>query len=394
VLRETPIVTRDDLKALDRDDPLASFLDRFVVEDPSLVYLDGNSLGRLSHDVVDAVQRTVTTWASDLVLAWDEWIDIATEVGDEIGTQLLGARPGETLADASTTVNLYKLLSAASADRPGPIVCDPREFPTDRYVAGAVGDVVATIVDGASVVVCSVVDYRTGELADMERVTREAHVAGALMLWDCSHAVGAVPLDLRAVGADLAVGCTYKHLCSGPGAPAWLWVRSEHHDRLRQPIAGWWGQTDRFSMDEPWNPLPGIAGWASGTPNVLGLAAVRAAVALVTDAGIDAIRAKSIRLTSAGRDTADDLDLEWASPRDPERCGGHIAIRHEHATAIVLALRERGVVPDLRPPDIIRVGLSPLTTRFVDVWDGLAAIRSILDDGTWRAHVGETHRVT
>jgi kynureninase len=170
-------------------------------------------------------------------------------------------------------------------------------------------------------------------------------------------------------------------------------VRTEHHDRLRQPIAGWWGQTDRFSMDEPWNPLPGIAAWASGTPNVVGLTAVRAAVALVAEAGIAAIRAKSMRLTAAARDVADDLGLEWASPRHPDRCGGHVAIRHEHAPAIVLALRERGVVPDLRPPDIIRVGLSPLTTRFVDVWDGLAAIRTVIDDESWRAHVDSSPRV-
>jgi kynureninase len=387
-------VTRDDLEALDREDPLAPFRARFVVDDPTLVYLDGNSLGRLSHDVVDAVSSTMRTWGSDVVLAWDEWVDIAVEVGDAIGTALLGAAPGETLAGESTTVNLFKLISAALADRPGPIVCDPGEFPTDRYVAGAIGDVVPSIVDGAAVVVRSVVDYRTGELADLPRDTSEAHDAGALMLWDCSHAVGVVPLDLRAAGVDLAVGCTYKHLGAGPGAPAWLWVRTEHHDRLRQPIAGWWAQTDRFSMDEPWKPLPGIAGWASGTPNVLGLAAVRAAVALVADAGIDAIRATSVRLTAAARDVADGFGLEWASPRDAERCGGHVAIRHVHAPGVVLALRARRVIPDLRPPDIIRVGLSPLTTRFVDVWDGLAAIRSVLDDGTWRSHVGESRRVT
>jgi kynureninase len=243
------------------------------------------------------------------------------------------------------------------------------------------------------VVVRSVVDYRTGAIADLARVTAEAHAAGALMLWDCSHAVGVVPLDLRAVGADLAVGCTYKHLSAGPGSPAWLWVRSEHHDRLHQPIAGWWGQTDRFSMDAPWNPMPGIAGWGSGTPNVLGLSAVRAAVALVVEAGIDPIRTKSMLLTAAARGVADELGLEWASPRGPSSCGGHVAIRHEHAGPIVLALRDRGVIPDLRPPDIIRIGLSPLTTRFVDVWDGLTAIRSILDDGSWRSHLDAAPRV-
>lgn len=228
-------MTRDDLEALDRTDPLASFLDRFVVDDPSLVYLDGNSLGRLSHDVLDAVQSTMSIWGTGLVGSWEQWVDIATEVGDAIGTRLLGADSGDTLAGDSTTVNLHKLLSATCADRAGPIVCDPHEFPTDRYVAESIRETVPSIVDGAAVVLRSVVDYRTGELADLPRVTDEAHDAGALILWDCSHAVGALPLDLRAIGADLAVGCTYKHLCSGPGAPAWLWVRRELQSRCGHP---------------------------------------------------------------------------------------------------------------------------------------------------------------
>jgi kynureninase len=388
------VATRADCEELDALDPLAPFHGRFVVDDPSLVYLDGNSLGRLPLAVRDAVDRTLDEWARGLVSSWEDWVDVATEVGDAIGTALLGAEPGETLAGESTTVNLYKLLAAACADRPGPIVCDPHEFPTDRYVAGALRETVPTIVDGAAVVLRSVVDYRTGALAEVERVTAEAHAAGALMLWDCSHAVGSVPLDLRGAGADLAAGCTYKHLCSGPGAPAWLWVRREHHEHLRQPIAGWWGQTDRFAMDAPWQPLPGIAGWASGTPNVLGLAAVRAAVGVVVEAGIDAIREKSLQLSALAATVADDLGLDFASPRDPTRCGGHVAIRHEHAGPVVLALRDRKVIPDLRPPDIIRVGLSPLTTRFTDVWDGLAAIADVVATGAWRAHVDDRPRVT
>jgi len=246
-------------RALDARDPLASFFDRFVVDDPSVVYLDGNSLGRLPLATVARLRAVVEVeWGRGLVGSWEHWVDDATRVGDLLGTTLLGAIPGETLLADSTTVNLYKLLSAACAARSGPIVCDTHEFPTDRYVAGAVGDVVPTIAPGVSVVLRSVVDYRTGALADMAAVTAEAHAAGALMLWDCSHAIGAVPLALRDVGADLAVGSTYKHLCAGPGAPAFLWVHGELHDELRQPIAGWWGQTDRFAMERQWDPLPGI----------------------------------------------------------------------------------------------------------------------------------------
>lgn len=368
---------------------------RFVDVDPELVYLDGNSLGRLPHAVVDALGQTmIGAWGAGLVRSWDEWMDIGTRVGDLIGTNLLGAAPGETIVGDSTTVHLYKALAACCADRPGPIVIDPTEFPTDRYVAEGLRETVPSIVDGAAVVLRSVVDYRTGELQDVAAVSAAAHDAGALMVWDCSHAVGAVPLALRADGADLAVGCTYKHLASGPGAPAWLWVREERQASLAQPIRGWWGQSDRFSMDEPWSPLPGIGSWASGTVNVLGCAAVEAAVGVVVEAGIDAIRLKSMALTAFARDVADSLGLTFASPRQPAVVGGHVAIRHPHAAPIVLALRARRVIPDLRPPDVVRIGLSPLTTRFTDVWDGLAAMAEVVADESWRAHLDASPRVT
>lgn len=386
---------RSAAESLDASDPLASFRDEFVVDDPALVYLDGNSLGRLPKQTVARVHDAVEVeWGMGLVGSWDRWVDLATEVGDALGTALLGADPGETLIADSTTVNLFKLLSAAVAHRPGPIVCDPHEFPTDRYVAGSVGEVVPAIVQGASVVLRSVVDYRTGAVQDLEAVTAEAHAAGALMLWDCSHAVGAVPLDLRAIGADLAVGCTYKHLCGGPGSPAFLWVRRELHDHLRQPIAGWWGQADRFAMDRPWQPLPGIGSWASGTPTIVAFTCVASGVDVVAAAGMDAIRAKSNALTALAEACADDLGLDFASPRDPARRGAHVAIRHPMAGAVVLALRDRGVVPDLRPPDVIRIGLSPLTTRFTDVWDGFAAIADVLATESWREHVDVVAKVT
>lgn len=389
------MTTRADALALDAADPLASFRDRFVDVDPDLVYLDGNSLGRLPHAVVDAVGRTmIGEWGAGLVRSWDAWIDIGTRVGDLIGGALLGAEPGETILGDSTTVHLYKALAACCALRDGPIVVDPAEFPTDRYVAGGLRQTVPSLVPGAAVVLRSVVDYRTGELADVAAVSAAAHDAGALAVWDCSHAVGAVPLALRADGADVAVGCTYKHLASGPGAPAWLWVRRELQATLVQPIRGWWGQANRFSMDAPWSPLAGIGAWASGTPNVLGGTAVEAAVGVIVEAGIDAIRTKSMALTAFSRDVADELGLAFASPREPSRCGAHVAIRHPQAAPIVLALRERGVIPDLRPPDVVRIGLSPLTTRFTDVWDGLSAMADVIGSGAWDRYVDVRPEVT
>jgi kynureninase len=392
------VLTRADCVALDRVDRLAAHREHFVIPEPDVVYLDGNSLGRLPRATVDRLLALVEDeWGRGLVRSWEEWVDVATTVGDLLGTSLLGAEPGETLIADSTTVNLYKLLSAACADRAGGIACEPDEFPSDRYVADAVarahGRTVTPDLDGAAVVLRSVVDYRTGELQDLENVTAAAHDAGSLMLWDCSHAVGAVPLDLRETGADLAAGCTYKHLCAGPGAPAFLWVRRELHDRLRQPIAGWWGQSDRFSMDRDHDPLPGIGSWASGTPPVLAIAGVEVGVSLVAGPGIDAVREKSVGLTALAESLADQLGLDFASPRDPARRGAHVAIRHERAAPIVLALRARSVIPDLRPPDVIRIGLSPLTTRFTDVWDGLTGIADVIASEAWRAYLDVVPRV-
>ena len=338
-----------------------------------------------------AITRAVAEWNDDLVLGWERWVDVATRVGDRIGTTLLGASPGETLAGDSTTVNLHKLVAAAVADRDGAVVVSPTEFPTDRYVAGSFGRPSGGDV---CVAVRSVVDYRTGEIADVAAVTEEVHAAGGLALWDCSHAVGVVPLRLRDWGVDLAVGCSYKHIGGGPGAPAWLWVRRELHDVLPPPMPGWWGQSDRFDMDAPWSPLPGIAGWASGTPNVIGLAAVEAAVEDLAEIGIDALRARSQSLTALARHEADRHGLDWASPEDLARIGGHVALRHPEAPAIVLALRARGVVPDLRPPDVIRVGLSPRTTTDDDVVDGVAAIADVIATGAWRDHAGVRPLVT
>ena len=405
------VTTRARAEALDADSPLAGFRRRFRIPDDDLVYLNGNSLGRLPLATEARLRRVVEEeWAAGLVRSWSTWVDDTTRVGDLLGTTLLGARAGETLMADSTTVNLFKLLWAAAADRPGALVVERDEFPSDRFVAEAVASHLGRplvhpppgglddVDVPVAVVARSVVDWRTGAIADVAEGSAAAHARGALMLWDCSHAVGSVPLDLHAVGADLAAGCSYKHLCGGPGAPAWLWVREDLQPRLRQPVWGWWAQRGAFATGPAFDPVDGIGAWASGTPPVLALAAAEEAVRLVAEAGIDRIRARSQMLTALALDLHDerlaDLGCTWASPREVERVGGHVAVRHQHAAAVVPALRARGVVPDFRAPDLVRIGLHALTTRATDVWDGLTAMADVLRTRSYEPHLEATTRVT
>jgi kynureninase len=385
-----PPLTRTDAEALDAADPLAPFRDRFVVPDDDLVYLDGNSLGRLPKATVEALERTVRDeWGGGLVRSWDTWLSLPCEVGDRIAP-LVGARPGEVVVADSTTVNLYKLAAAAVADRPGAIVTDDDNFPTDRYVLGGLGrelrlagtdvdagldpDRLAAALHGdVALVALSHVAYRSGALHDMAAVTELAHRAGALVLWDLCHSVGAVPVDLDGTGADLAVGCTYKYLNAGPGSPAFLYVRDGLD--LRNPIRGWFGVTDQFAMGPAFEPRPGAAGFLSGTPSVLGLRAVDCGVALVAEAGIDAIRAKGVALGELAVRLAAERGLALASPRDPARRGNHVTIRHPAAERLTAELIAHGVVPDFRTPERIRLGLSPLTTRYADAWDGVVRLQ-------------------
>jgi kynureninase len=397
----------DRARALDAGDPLAGFRDRFVIDDPDLVYLDGNSLGRLPRATVDRLERTIRTeWGGELVRGWDHWLDEPARVGELIGLGLLGARPDETIVSDSTTVNLYKLALAALVARPGrrAIVVARDEFPTDRYVLEGLAaarkqeirwlvgdpvegptaaDVEALVDDDVALVVLSLVNYRSAAIADLTAIGECVHRAGALVLWDLSHAVGAIPIDLDAAGADLAVGCTYKYLNGGPGAPAFLYVRSERQTELRTPIQGWFGQRDQFAMAPTWDPAPGIRGWLAGTPGMLALAAVEEGVRLTTEAGIAAIRAKSDALTGFAVELLDDrlapLGCSLGSPRAPARRGAHVAIRHPSAKRLTAALIARGVIPDFREPDIVRFGLPPLTTQFADVAAGVDALADLLD---------------
>jgi kynureninase len=392
-------------EALDRADPLAPFRERFVIADPDLVYLDGNSLGRLPRATAERLERLVADeWGAELIRAWDHWLELPTRIGDLLATTLLGARPGEVILADSTTVNFHRLATAALDARPGRrvIVTDRANFPTDRYalegIARARGlevrwleprpdrgpepsEVAAALDEQVALVTLCHVDYRSAAIADMGAITALAHDAGALTLWDCCHSVGAIPVELRRSAADLAVGCTYKYLNAGPGAPAFLYIRDELQDEIRNPIQGWFGQRDQFAMGPIYDPRPGIEGWLVGTPPVLGLAAVEEGIRLTAEAGIDEIRRKGVALTGYAIELFDawlaEAGFRLGSPREAERRGSHVSLLRADAEDLTRSLIASGVVPDFRPPDGIRLGLSPLTTRFTDVWDGLSRLRQL-----------------
>jgi len=412
--------------ALDAADPLAGFRARFAGADEDgpdrLLYLDGNSLGRMPLATPAAVTRVVEQeWARGLVGSWSQWIGAATRLGDDLGAGVLGAGPGQVLVSDSTTVNLYKLLVAGTTARPGRdvLVCTVDDFPTDRYVVAGVAEargmtvreidahvdegldlagLAAALDERVAVVVLSLVAYRSGALADVAEVTRLVHESGALLLWDLSHAVGAVPVDLDATGADLAVGCTYKYLNGGPGAPAFLYARRDLQEELRSPIQGWFGQRDQFEMGPSYEPADGIERFGVGTPPVIGMAAVEVGAGIVAEAGIGALATKGRAMT----DLIVALGDEWlvpagvalASPRDAVRRGSHVTFAHPQAWQLTQALVDRSVVPDFRTPDRVRLGPAPLYTRFVDVWDAMDRFRALLVSGDFDAYPAERARVT
>ena len=419
-------LSRAAAEAADAADELAGFRARFAGTDDDspgrLLYLDGNSLGRMPVGTPSAIARVVEEeWGRGLVGSWGSWIGLATQVGDRLADGVLGARAGEVLVGDSTTVNLYKLLHAAVDARPGRdvVVCCADDFPTDRYVAAGVArargmelrevpahldagldaEVLAAALDErVAVLVLSHVAYRSGALVDLAAVTRLARDAGALVVWDLSHAAGSVPVELAASGADLAVGCTYKYLNGGPGAPAFLYVRRELQASLRSPIAGWFGARDQFEMGPAYEPAEGIQRFGAGTPPVLGLAAVDVGAGIVAEAGVHRLAAKSRALTALVVDLADawpaPSGVALASPRDPARRGGHVTLAHPQAWQLTQALLERGVVPDFRTPDRVRLGPAPLYTRFVDVWDAMDRFREVLESRAYERYPEQRARVT
>jgi len=392
-------------RELDAADPLAGYRERFHWDDPSLIYLNGNSLGALPKATQSRLQQMITQeWGTALVRSWEHWVDLPQRAGEAVAP-LIGAAPGQTLVTDSTTINLYKLAYAAMEARPGRhvIVTDNDNFPTDRYVLEGIAEqhnvefrllstdlsdgvdvdlVRRAVDDDTALVSLSHVAYRSGALADMQRITEIAHQSGALMLWDLCHAVGAVPIHLDDCDADLAVGCTYKYLNAGPGAPAFLYVSARLRDVLRQPIWGWFSQRDQFGMGPDYRPAEGMTKFMTGTPNIFGTAAVEEGARLITEAGIDKVRDKGIKLTEYLKELAEEwlvpLGCQLSTPRDPDKRGSHLTFSHPDAEAIVADLIKADIVSDYRTPGRFRFGLSPLTTRFADVNTAAAATRDLL----------------
>jgi kynureninase len=413
----------DEAAANDQADPLASFRERYLNPDPYLIYLDGNSLGRLPVAALTTIEETTRhQWGDRLIRSWnDGWWDLQLRLGDKLAP-LIGAGPGEVIISDSTTVNLYKLALAAMNDAPEErtrIVTDDLNFPSDLYILAGLadqagGDLVVVPSDGVeapleglaeaidettALVSLSHTAFYSGYTYDMAQVTAMAHDAGARILWDCSHSVGALPIDLGACQADLAVGCTYKYLNGGPGAPAFLYVRSDLQGTLQNPIAGWWGHARPFDLDPHYEPVSGIRRFHTGTMPILSLAATEAGLDDVLDAGIEAIRAKSLALSEyligRVREHLTPLGFRFASPLDPNRRGSHVSISHEEAWPINLALIERAnLIPDFRAPDSIRLGLSPLYTSFVDLHTAVQRIGAIVTSGAYDEYANVTATVT
>ena len=394
--------------ALDERDPLAAFRSQFVLPEGVVAYLDGNSLGRPLKVTRERLAGFVDgEWGERLIRAWDEsWLERPTTVGDLIGRAVLGAAPGQTVVGDSTTVMLYKLIRAAVDARPArdEIIADTENFPTDRFILAAIAaetgrtirwiepdpatgvqlaEVEALLRERTALVVLSHVAYKSAYIADLPGITAAAHRAGALVLWDLCHSAGVVEVALDAADVDLAVGCSYKFLNGGPGAPAYGYVARRLHDELTQPITGWMGHAEPFAMGPDYVPATGIRRFLSGTPPVLSMIPIEDMLALIERAGMPAIRQKSVLLTEYAIEVADKVlaphGVAVASPRDADRRAGHVTLEHDAMKSVVEELWRRGVIPDFRPARGLRIGLSPLSTCFAELATALAHIQQILE---------------
>jgi kynureninase len=382
-----------DTAALDAADPLSGFRQRFGESEADRIYLDGNSLGRPSDAVEARIAASMREWRDRLVEGWADWVELPRRVGDRLAAACLGAGPGEVLVTDTTTVNLFKLAHAALDLRDGAVVTDAGNFPTDRYVLEGVAAtrgqrfVLADTVEeavgtpGAALVCLAHVDYRSGRRLDIPTLTA---ATDAFVIWDLSHSAGAVPVDLSVT--DLAVGCSYKYLNAGPGAPAFLYVRRELQDAMVSPIRGWFGQRDQFEMGPVYEPAGGIDRFMAGTPPIIGLAALDASIGMIEEAGIDRIGAKAEAITSFAIELIDErlagLGFELASPREAAQRGAHVAVQHELAWPICRALIEEArVIPDFRRPDLVRLGMPPLATSYAEVADAIERLRALVQRG-------------
>ena len=406
------ITDREYALDLDRNDPLAHFRSQFVITDPDMCYLDGNSLGRLPHATVIAVNDYMTKeWGREVVTGWSHWVDEAQPIGDLIGRSALGAGPGQMLACDTTSVNFYQLALAAINARPGrkTIITDAANFPTDRYILDGIAKQLGlnlVIIDNEStgsadneritpeilekylsedvaLVTLEVIQYRSGARNDIKSLTDLTRKYGALLLWDASHAVGAIEMNLDANGADLVVGCTYKYGNSGPGSPAWLYVSKRIQKELQVPIQGWFSQGDQFGMGPVFERAEGIRGYQIASPSLMGLRCVKSAFEIIEEASIEAIASKAAIGTQMMIDLYDawlaNLGITLLTSRNAKERGGHITLGHPDAARICIALRQfANVIPDYRTPNSIRLAISPLPTSYVEVWDGFARIRDLV----------------
>lgn len=411
VLSLLPLHLVEEAAALDRTDPLAAHRDEFIRTEGVVAYLDGNSLGRPLKATRQRLGEFVDgEWGDRLIRAWDEhWMDRPTELGDLLGRAALGAASGQTIVADSTTVMLYKLVRAAVTARPGrtEIVADTENFPSDRFILDSVAaeagmtvrwispdpatgvrleEVAAALSERTALVALSHIAYKSAFIADLPRITAAGHAVGALVLWDLCHSAGAIEIGLDAADVDLAVGCTYKYLNGGPGAPGFAYVASALQDELVQPIAGWMGHADPFAMGPRYEPASGIRRFISGTPPILAMLPVHDMLVLLETAGMPAVREKSVRLTEFAVTIADQalapVGAVVASPRDPTVRGGHVTLEHPRMKAVVAQLWKRGIIPDFRPPYGLRAGLSPLSTGFTELATALAHVRELLDPAT------------
>jgi kynureninase len=393
-------MTRDDARALDRADPLAGFRDRFALPE-GVIYLDGNSLGALPRAVPGALADTAERqWGDRLIRSWNEgWIDAPQRLGARIAP-LIGAAADEVIVGDTTSTHLFKAIVAALRHDPTrrTVVSEAGNFPTDLHIAeGAVGcvegarlkvvprdQIAAALDDDTAVLLLTHVHYKTAERFDLAVWTARAQAAGALMLWDFSHSVGAVPIDVTAANVDLAVGCTYKYLNGGPGAPAFLYVARRWQERLLNPVSGWMGHAEPFAFQDGYRPAPGMRRWLVGTPSILAMASLEAALALWTEVDLPALTAKSAALFDILAEAGATAGLACVSPADPAQRGSHISFRHDHAYALTQALIARGVIGDFRDPDVLRLGLTPLYLSHEDVWTAGQHLREVIATEEWR----------
>jgi kynureninase len=395
-------VTPDEAQQLDADDPLGFARERFVIPG-DVLYLDGNSLGALSKAAPAALATTAERqWGEDLIASWNKhgWIDWPTRIAAKLAP-IVGAKPSELLIADSTSVCLFKLLAAAVRARPGrkTMLTQQRNFPTDLYVAQGLAemlglnlkavpaeDVLAAIDADTAVATLTHVDYRSAAIHDMRTVNDSAHAAGALTVWDLSHSAGAVELDLDGAGCDLAVGCGYKYLNGGPGAPAFIYVAERLQDELRSPLQGWMGHAHPFAFDDDYRPAPGIMSFLTGTPSILALAALDAGLGTFDGIAMRDVEAKSRALSQLFVEEVEErcgAEVTLSSPRDPAQRASHVVFAHEQGYAVMQALIERGVIGDFRAPDLMRFGFTPLYTRFQDVVRAADILGDILAKREW-----------